>query len=80
MLEQFSELYTKRCLLSNEGFNDELEALFQDVLENEFKGLPMLMDEHLESLKEPFRPKPTVEELQAQLLEIQNQLSEIRST
>lgn len=79
MIEEFKKQYTEKILGDNAaGWDDELSALFDKVLEEEFKGDPMAMDDLVFSLNSPELPQePTNGDLQKQIAEMQVMIDQL---
>ena len=80
MLEEFKQQYYEKAIKTN-AWDDDIESLFQHVLEDEFNDNPELMSAFIEEIIEEYNPsvpQPSVGELQMQIETLQlmiNQLS-----
>lgn len=80
MLEEFKQQYYEKAIKTN-AWDDDIESLFQRVLEDEFNDNPELMSAFIEEIIEEYNPsvpQPNTNELQEQIDTLQmmiNQLS-----
>ncbi|MRB43219.1 hypothetical protein GH870_32445 [Bacillus thuringiensis] len=80
MLEEFKQQYYEKAIMKK-GWDDDIESLFQRVLEDEFNDNPELMSAFIEEIIEEYNPsvpQPNTNELQEQIDTLQmmiNQLS-----
>lgn len=80
MIEEFKKQYHEKAMLGD-GFDDELNQLFDQVLVDEFDDNPELMSAFIEEIIEEYNPsvpQPSTNELQEQIDTLQmmiNQLS-----
>lgn len=79
MIEEFKKQYTEKVLGDNPtGWDKELSELFDKVLEEEFQGDPMAMDDLVFSLNSPELPQePTNSDLQKQIAEMQATIDQL---
>lgn len=80
MLEEFKQQYYEKAIKTN-AWDDNIESLFQRVLEDEFNDNPELMSAFIEEIIEEYNPsvpQHSTNELQEQIDTLQmliNQLS-----
>lgn len=79
MLELFEKLYTEK-VLNGDGFDDELNELFDKVLVEEFDDNPDRMSAFIDTIREKHDPQPqqpTNADLQNQIAELQNTIDQL---
>lgn len=72
--EKYKELYIKHVIEEKSSTTEEMDKLFQELLEKEFNDDPEKMTAFIDSLQEPEPAAISLEDLQAAMVELTNMI------